>query len=123
MILNKQQKLEKRLNRKARIRRKVSGTSEHPRLTVYKSAQHTYVQVIDDTKGATLVAASTIEKDLREELGKMKKVAAAAKIGELVAERCQAKNIKAVVFDRNGYAYHGRIAKLAEAARQKGLSF
>lgn len=111
------------LRRKHSIRKRVSGTSERPRLTIFKSARHTYAQVIDDDSGNTLVAASTVEKDLRPQTDSIKKAEAAAKVGELVAERCLSKGIKKVVFDRNGYPYHGRVAKLADAARAKGLSF
>jgi large subunit ribosomal protein L18 len=102
-----------------RIRAKIQGTAERPRLNVYRSLNHIYAQVIDDSKGATLVSASTVA-------GKIKgggNVAAAREVGKLVAERAQEKGIKKVVFDRGGYLYHGRIKALADAAREAGLDF
>lgn len=114
---------EKWLKRKRTIRKRVIGTVERPRLTVFKSARHTYAQVVDDVTGRTLVAASTVEKELRKATEKMKKAEAALKVGELVAERCLAQKIDKVVFDRNGFPYHGRVAKLADGARAKGLKF
>ena len=114
---------EKRMRRKVSIKKKIRGGAERPRLTIFKSAKHTYVQVINDHTGSSLASASTLEKQNREAMRKMKKVQAAIKIGELIADRCLAKNIDRVVFDRNGYPYHGRVAKLAEAARTKGLKF
>jgi large subunit ribosomal protein L18 len=105
-----------------RIRRKVRGTAERPRLAVYRSLTNIYVQVIDDSKGATLVAASSNEKGAT----KMKtggNLAAAKDVGKLVAERAKAKGISQVVFDRGGYLYHGRIKALADAAREAGLKF
>ena len=109
----------KRLKRKASIRKKIQGTAERPRLTVYKSNRYTYVQVIDDTAGATLAAASNQEKD---QLGMGNKVASLAKLGALIGERLKAKNISAVVFDRNGYRYHGKIKAIADGARKAGIS-
>ncbi len=109
--------------RKARIRRKIHGTADKPRLTVYRSTRHIYAQVIDDEAGLTLAAANSNEKELRGGLKEMTKSDVAQRIGQTVAERCLAKDIKRVVFDRNGFIYHGRVAKLAEAAREKGLSF
>jgi len=104
-----------------RIRKKVAGTEERPRLSVHRSLNHIRAQVIDDAKGTTLVAASTLEKDLRGESGG--NVAAARRVGQLVAERALAKGIQQVVFDRGGYIYHGRVRGLAEAAREAGLKF
>jgi len=101
-----------------RIRRKVSGTAEQPRLAVFRSVAHIYAQVIDDSKGITLVAASSTEKDSKSTGGN---VAAAKEIGKRVAERAKEKGIKRVVFDRGGYLYHGRIKALADAAREAGL--
>jgi large subunit ribosomal protein L18 len=101
-----------------RIRRKVSGTTEQPRLAVFRSVAHIYAQVIDDSKGITLVAASSTEKDSKATGGN---VAAAKEIGRRVAERAKEKGIKRVVFDRGGYLYHGRIKALADAAREAGL--
>lgn len=116
---------DKWLKRKARIRKKVFGSPERPRLTVYKSAKHTYAQVVDDFSGTTLASASDLDKSLRESIKeeKIKKTEIAAKVGALVAQRCLEKQIKSVVFDRNGYPYHGRISAVADAARKAGLEF
>ncbi len=103
-----------------RIRRKVRGTPERPRLAVFRSIAHIYAQVIDDSRGVTLVAASSIEKDNRTNGGN---VSAAKAIGKTVAERAKEKGISKVVFDRGGYIYHGRIKALADAAREAGLEF
>ena len=109
--------------RKARVRKKISGTTERPRLSVFRSTKHIYAQVIDDTQGVTLAAASTLDKEFGDK-GEMDKKAAAARVGQLVAERCKAGNIEHVVFDRNGYLYtSGRVHALAEAAREAGLKF
>jgi large subunit ribosomal protein L18 len=110
-----------RLRRQVRGRKRVSGTAERPRLVVTKSAKHVSVQVVDDLQGATLAYASTMEADVRAVTGD--KTAKATKVGELVAERAKAAGIDAVVFDRAGNKYHGRIAALADAAREGGLSF
>ena len=110
----------KRLKRKASIRKKIHGTPERPRMTVYKSNAYTYVQVIDDVAGATLAAASNLEKDQR---GIANTVAALGKLGELIGERLKAKKITTVVFDRNGYRYHGKVKAVAEGARKAGISF
>ena len=114
-----------RLKRKQRIRRKLSGTAEKPRLSVYKSVKHIYAQVIDDARGATVVHASDLEASLREQVkgGKLKKTQVAERVGALVAEKCKAANIEKVVFDRNGFPYHGRISAVADAARKAGLKF
>ena len=109
-----------RLKRHLRVRAKVSGTAEMPRLAVYRSNAHISAQIIDDVAGTTLVSASTLEKTF-EGIGSNK--AAAAKIGEIIAERAIAKGITAVVFDRGGYIYHGRVKELAEGARKGGLNF
>jgi large subunit ribosomal protein L18 len=114
---------EAREARKIRIRRKVSGTPERPRLVVFRSARHMDVQVIDDTQGHTLAAASTLSPELRGNLDGLKKMDVAKKVGALIAERCKAKGIESVVFDRNGFLYHGRVAALADAAREAGLKF
>jgi large subunit ribosomal protein L18 len=103
-----------------RIRRKVQGTAERPRLAVFRSVAHIYVQVIDDAKGSTLVSASSIEKATKTNGGN---VAAAKAIGKTIAERAKEKGIKRVVFDRGGYQYHGRVKALADAAREAGLEF
>ena len=110
----------KRLKRKASIRKKVHGTPERPRMTVYKSNSYTYVQVIDDEAGRTLAAASNLEKDQK---AMENKVAGLEKLGQLIAERLKAKNIAAVVFDRNGYRYHGKVKAVAEGARKAGITF
>jgi large subunit ribosomal protein L18 len=112
-----------RERRKLRIRKKVNGTVERPRLTVFRSAKHIYAQVIDDSTGTTLAHASTLSKDLRGTLEEDNKVAAAKKVGALIAKICKTKQIGKVVFDRNGYAYHGRVSALAQAARDAGLEF
>ena len=112
-----------RERRKLRIRNKVNGTTERPRLTVFRSAKHIYAQVIDDTSGATLAHASTLSKDLKGTFEEDNKVGAAKKVGALIAQLCKSKKIEKVVFDRNGYAYHGRVSALAQAAREAGLDF
>lgn len=103
-----------------RIRRKIAGTTERPRLAIFRSVAHIYAQVIDDSKGVTLVSASSVDKGARTNGGN---VAAAKAIGKLVAERAKDKGVKQVVFDRGGYAYHGRVKALADAARAAGLEF
>ena len=120
-MINKPSRIEHRIRLHKRIRAKVSGTAERPRLAVYRSLAHIYAQVIDDRAGVTLVSASSHEKD-----GKVKNggnVAGAKEIGKLVAERAKEKGIKAVVFDRGGYLYHGRMKALADGAREAGLEF
>lgn len=112
-----------RIRRHKRIRKKVFGLSERPRLSVYRSLNHIYAQIIDDYKGNTLVSASSLDKDLTPHKGHRGNVAMAKKVGELVAKRAADKGIKKVVFDRSGYLYHGRIKALAEAAREAGLEF
>jgi len=110
-----------RFKRKRRIRAKVEGTSERPRLSVFRSNRYLYVQLVDDAKGRTLVSASGVEEELK---GKVKSTMEGAKaLGSLVAKRALAKNISQVVFDRSGYLYHGRIKALADAARESGLKF
>ncbi len=115
-------RIEQRLKRKNRIRKKLSGTTERPRLTVYKSLKHIYAQVVDDTTGNTLAFASTLSKDLKGQ-DEGDKTADAKRVGKLIAEKCKAANVEAVVFDRNGFPYHGRVAAVAEAAREAGLKF
>ena len=116
-------KLEGRARRKARIRNKISGTSERPRLSVFRSARHIYAQVVDDTGGGTLASASTLSRDLRGTLESDDKTGAARKVGALIAKMCLERSVEKVVFDRNGFLYHGRVKALAEAAREAGLSF
>jgi large subunit ribosomal protein L18 len=114
-------KIELRARRKAHIRKKVEGSTERPRLSVYRSLNHIYAQVIDDASGKTLAAASTLSPELKD--GKGKKKEQAKEVGKLVAKKCQEAKIQAVVFDRNGFMYHGRIAAVAEGAREGGLKF
>jgi large subunit ribosomal protein L18 len=116
-------KLTGRERRKFRIRHKISGSPERPRLTVFRSASHIYAQVVDDVAGATLAAASTLSPDLKGALSDANKTEAAKKVGALIAKMCAERQIGQVVFDRNGYLYHGRIKALADAAREAGLSF
>jgi len=122
-MINKPSKNEARLKRHVRVRKKISGTPERPRLNVFRSEKHIYAQVIDDTKGVTLAAASTLDKALRNEIKNGSTVEAAARVGALVAERAKAKGVTKVVFDRGGYLYHGRVKALADAAREAGLEF
>ena len=115
---------EARQRRHRRVRKKVHGTAERPRLNVFRSLKHIYAQVIDDDAGVTLVAASTVEPELREAVGGYGgNVQAAQVVGRVIAERALAKGIERVVFDRGGYRYHGRVKALAEAAREAGLKF
>ncbi len=116
-------KVKARQKRHARIRRKVFGTPAKPRLSVYKSLSHIYVQLIDDTSGRTIIAASSAEKAVATGMKHCGNVEAAKKVGASIAERAVDKNIKDVVFDRGGYQYHGCVKALAEAAREKGLKF
>jgi large subunit ribosomal protein L18 len=112
-----------RRRRHKRIRRRVIGTGERPRLNVFRSLQHIYAQVIDDWEGHTLVSASTIDSEVKRQLSGLSKTEQARVVGEAVAERALDKGIERVVFDRGGYRYHGRVKALAEAAREKGLKF
>lgn len=112
-----------RQRRHARVRKHVSGTAETPRLNVYRSLNHIYVQVIDDVKGVTLASASTLEKDVRAKIADMTKTEAAKVVGETVAARAKEKGIETVVFDRGGYLYTGRVKALADGAREAGLKF
>ena len=113
----------RRQKTKARIRGRIAGTPERPRLTIYKSLKRIYVQAVDDTQGITLAAASSLEKDLRGTLKSGSNIAAAKAVGAVVAARLQEKGITTVVFDRNGYVYHGRVKALADSAREAGLQF
>jgi len=110
-----------RVRRHARVRKRITGVAGHPRLAVFRSARHIYAQVIDDTSGRTLASASTLDASLRGD--KKAKSDAAKSVGALIAERAKAAGATRVVFDRGGYAYHGRVAKLAEGAREGGLEF
>src|SRR5512138_1853079 len=112
-----------REKRRARIRRKISGTPERPRLTVYKSLKHMYAALVDDTSGKTLLSVGTTSKVLKNEVKDDDKTAAAKKVGAALAQAAKAKGIEAVVFDRNGFDYHGRVEAVAAAAREAGLKF
>ncbi|MCH9681402.1 MAG: 50S ribosomal protein L18 [Deltaproteobacteria bacterium] len=112
-----------RLRRKKRIRKSVTGTTERPRLTVFRSSKHIYAQVVDDSAAASLASASTLTKALAIDLNEKNKQDAAKVVGEAIAKACKDKGITQVVFDRNGYAYHGRVSALANAAREAGLEF
>ncbi|MEW5724077.1 MAG: 50S ribosomal protein L18 [Thermodesulfobacteriota bacterium] len=109
--------------RQARVRKKVLGTAERPRLCVFRSAKHMYAQVIDDSAGHTLATASTLSPSIRDQIKGLKKTEAAKLVGRLVAQEAKAKGVSRVVFDRNGFLYHGRVAALSEAAREAGLEF
>jgi large subunit ribosomal protein L18 len=119
MSVSAQNKREARVRRHNRVRKKVHGTTERPRLAVYRSNRHISAQVIDDTTGRTIAAASTVEADLRGDATGNKD--AATKVGRLVAERAKAAGVERVVFDRGGFLYHGRVAAVADAAREAGL--
>ena len=112
-----------RQRRHARVRRRVRGTPERPRLTVFRSLKHIHAQVIDDTQGHTLVAASTLDAEVRGQLAEKDKSAQAAVVGEVLAKRALEAGVERIVFDRGGYKYHGRIKSLADAARKAGLEF
>ena len=112
-----------RLKRKSRIRKNLSGTATRPRLSVFRSAKHIYAQIIDDLQGVTLVAAGTLSPEIRDKVGGLKKKDAAKEVGKLLADKAKSKGIEAVVFDRNGFLYHGRIKSLAESCRENGLVF
>ncbi len=112
-----------RIKRHTRVRKKVNGTTERPRLAVFRSVNHIYAQIIDDTRGVTLAAASSVEPALKGELKSGGNITAAQRVGALIAERAKEKGIERVVFDRGGFLYHGRVRNLAEAAREGGLDF
>jgi large subunit ribosomal protein L18 len=112
-----------RERRKLRIRRKIAGGNERPRLSVFRSGRHVYAQVVNDVDGKTLAAASTLSRDLKSTLDNDNKTDAAKKVGALIAKICLERKIDKVVFDRNGYLYHGRVKALADAAREAGLKF
>jgi large subunit ribosomal protein L18 len=116
-------KLTGRERRKLRIRKKISGSVERPRLSVFRSSRHIYCQVVDDATGKTLAAASTLSPDIKGTIDENNKTDAAKKVGALIAKICLGKSLGKVVFDRNGYLYHGRVKALADAAREAGLSF
>ena len=122
-MINKIDKNKERLRRHARVRKKVSGTAETPRLSVYRSLNHIYAQIIDDVKGVTLCSASTMEKDVKSKVEGLNKTDAAKVVGKSVAEKAIALGVKQVVFDRGGYLYTGRVQALADGAREAGLDF
>ncbi len=112
-----------REKRKRRIRGKVSGSAERPRLTVFRSLGHMYVQVVDDVEGKTLASCSSLSKELKDQVKDKNKTETASAVGEAIAQACQKKGISKVVFDRNGYLYHGRVKAVADGARKGGLIF
>jgi large subunit ribosomal protein L18 len=112
-----------RQKRKRRIRKKIFGTEHRPRLSVFRSAKHIYAQLVIDTTGSTILAASTLSPEIRAEIGELKKSDAAKKVGEYIGRKAVEKNIRRIIFDRNGYLYHGRVKALAEGARESGLEF
>ena len=122
-MVSKESRQKIRVKKHMKIRNRFSGTAERPRLAVFRSNNHVYAQVIDDVAGKTLVSASTLEKDIKAELKNTDDTDAATKVGEIVAKRALEKGIKAVVFDRGGYIYHGKVKALADAAREAGLEF
>ncbi len=122
-MVSKKTRAEVRAKKHSRMRNRFSGTAERPRLCVFRSNNHMYAQVIDDTVGNTLVSASTLEKDVKAELEKTNNVEAAAYLGTVIAKRALEKGIKTVVFDRGGFIYQGKVAALADAAREAGLEF
>jgi large subunit ribosomal protein L18 len=122
-MISKIDKNQERLRRHTRVRKKISGTAETPRFNVYRSLNHIYVQVIDDVKGVTLCSASTMEKEVKAAIKDMSKTEAAKVVGKKAAERALEKGVKTVVFDRGGYLYTGRVAAVADGAREAGLNF
>jgi large subunit ribosomal protein L18 len=112
-----------RLKRKSRIRKNLSGSSARPRLSVFRSARHIYAQIIDDLQGVTLVSAGSLSPEIKDKLGGLKKMDAAREVGKLLADKAKSKGIEQVVFDRNGFLYHGRIKSLADSCREHGLVF
>lgn len=114
---------ENKNRRHLRVRKKVMGTTERPRLNIYKSLNNIYAQVIDDIQGVTVTSASTLSPELKGQLSSSSNMEAAVKVGELVAKKAQEKGVKQVIFDRGGYLYHGKIKALADAAREAGLQF
>ena len=112
-----------RVRRKKRIRKKVFGSTERPRLTIFRTSSHMYAQIVDDVTGATLASASTLSEDLKSHEGHRGNIEAAKAVGRLIAERAKAASVEKVVFDRNGFLYHGRVQALADSAREAGLDF
>ena len=122
-MVSKESRSKVRVKKHERLRNRFAGTAERPRLAVFRSNNHMYAQIIDDTVGNTLVSASTLEKDVKAALEKTNDVAAAAYVGKVIAEKAKAKGINTVVFDRGGFIYQGKVKALAEAAREAGLEF
>ena len=122
-MVSKKSRAEVRIKKHSRMRNRFSGTAERPRLSVFRSNNHMYAQIIDDTAGNTIVSASTLEKDVKSEIEKTNNVDAAAYLRTVIAKRALDKGIKTVVFDRGGFIYQGKVAALAEAAREAGLEF
>ncbi len=122
-MINKINKNQERQKRHKRVRAKVKGTAEMPRLSVYRTLTHIYAQIIDDVKGNTLVTASTLDKELKGKLDGMDKKAQAVEVGKLLAKKAKSKKISTIVFDRGGYLYTGRVKSLADGAREGGLKF
>ena len=122
-MVSKESRADIRRNKHRRLRNRFAGTAERPRLAVFRSNNHMYAQIIDDTVGNTLVAASTLEKDVKSELEKTNDVAAAGKLGTVIAKKALEKGITTVVFDRGGFIYQGKVKALADAAREAGLQF
>ena len=122
-MVNKESRQKVRVKKHIKLRNRFSGTAERPRLAVFRSNNHMYAQIIDDTVGNTLVSASTLQKDVKANLEKTNNVDAAAYLGKVIAEKALEKGIKDVVFDRGGFIYHGKVQALADAAREAGLNF
>ena len=122
-MLGKRQRTNGRMRRRRRIRKKITGSEIRPRLSVFRSNRHIYGQIVDDNSGQTLVAASSLDSELQEHLADKDKIASAKEIGKALGTRAKEKGIAQVVFDRNGYLYHGRVAAVADGAREAGLDF
>ncbi|WP_281884068.1 50S ribosomal protein L18 [Paenibacillus sp. YYML68] len=122
-MITKADKNKARLKRHLRVRKKIQGTAERPRLNIFRSSKHMYAQLIDDVKGVTIASASTQDKELKEAVANGGNIEAATKVGSLIAERAKSAGVQQVVFDRGGYLYHGRVKALADAAREAGLEF
>lgn len=122
-MIKKQSRVEVRVKKHMKVRNHLSGTAERPRLAVFRSNNHMYAQIIDDTVGNTIAAASTLDKDVKDAVEKTNNVAAAAQVGTVIAKRALEKGITTVVFDRGGYIYQGKVQALADAAREAGLTF
>jgi len=122
-VLKKVNRNVKRMERHYKIRNKIAGTPQRPRLNIYRSAKHIYAQVIDDATGVTLVSASTADKEIKDKVAELTKSEAAELVGQTVGQRAKEKGIDTVVFDRGGYLYHGRVKLLADGARESGLEF